>query len=245
MQGKTIPLGSSNVVAVDTGTTLIGGPAAIIASIYASIPGSQPMTEGYTNYYQYPCTTNIDFQITIGGYTIKITNQDFSLGHYSSDSSMCTGAAFIQDLPSNAPIQWIVGDTALKNVYSVYRYKPPAVGFADLAADVTNSESSKTTTIPDVSTLSDAALTTGTANGTLSTSSTSLATNTSRTSTSARTSSSALPSVVTATSTIVPSTPTELATSQAPSTSASSSASRTAAISVLVIVTLVVATLIL
>lgn len=31
------------------------------------------------------------------------------------------------------PISWIVGDTYLKNFYSVFRYDPPAVGFAPLA----------------------------------------------------------------------------------------------------------------
>jgi hypothetical protein len=34
---------------------------------------------------------------------------------------------------SGSPISWIVGATFLKNVYSVYRYNPPAVGFAQLS----------------------------------------------------------------------------------------------------------------
>lgn len=34
---------------------------------------------------------------------------------------------------SNSPISWIVGATFLKNVYSVFRYNPPAVGFAALS----------------------------------------------------------------------------------------------------------------
>lgn len=33
---------------------------------------------------------------------------------------------------ANSTITWVVGDTFLKNVYSVYRYDPPAVGFATL-----------------------------------------------------------------------------------------------------------------
>jgi len=147
IQGTTISLGSSENVAVDTGTTLIGGPESIIAAIYAAIPGSSQMTGSYANYYQYPCTTSINFQITLGGYTITITDADFNLGRYSSDTTMCTGAAFIQALPSSSPVQWILGDTALKNVYSVYRYSPPAVGFANLASDGATT-SGVSTTIP-------------------------------------------------------------------------------------------------
>ena len=153
VQGTTVNLGSSNVVAVDTGTTLIGGPSDSIAQIYAAIPNSKQMTGSYANYYEYPCTTDIDLQLTFGGFTTHITNADFNLGRYSQDESMCTGAVFVQTLPSNAPVQWIVGDTALKNVYSVYRYSPAAVGFANLASSAQQTTGS--TTIPDISTSTD------------------------------------------------------------------------------------------
>ena len=139
MQGTSISLGSSTSCAIDTGTTLIGGPSSIIAAIYAAIPGSQQMTGSYANYYEYPCSTTIDFEITFGGFTISISDADFNLGRYSTNDSMCTGAAFIQSLSDSSPVQWIVGDTALKNVYSVYRYNPAAVGFAALAGSATPS----------------------------------------------------------------------------------------------------------
>ena len=152
MQGASINLGSNNMVAVDTGTTLIGGPESIIESIYAAIDGSERMTGAYQNYYQYPCSTTIDFRITFGGYTIRIGDADFNLGRYSADETMCTGAVYVQGLSSGSPVQWIVGDTALKNVYSVYRFDPPAVGFAALAGAAAASATGSTT-IPNVSTL--------------------------------------------------------------------------------------------
>jgi hypothetical protein len=34
---------------------------------------------------------------------------------------------------SQSPISWIVGATFLKNVYSIYRYEPTAIGFAALS----------------------------------------------------------------------------------------------------------------
>ena len=151
MQGSSIDMGGAVAAAIDTGTTLIGGPSDVVASIYAAIPGSQQMTGSYANYYEYPCSTNIDFKITFGGFTITMHDADFNLGKYSSDASMCTGAVFIQNMPSSSPVQWIVGDTALKNVYSVYRYQPAAIGFANLPGSATTSHAS--TTIPVISSL--------------------------------------------------------------------------------------------
>ena len=151
VQGTSISLSGANIGAVDTGTTLIGGPADVIAKVYAAIPGATQMGGSYGGYYEYPCDTTIDFEITIGGFTIKITDADFNLGKYSSDDTMCTGAAFVQTLPSNAPVQWIIGDTVLKNVYSVYRYNPPAVGFANLANGLSDTGTQSSTYIPVIS----------------------------------------------------------------------------------------------
>ncbi|WWD21491.1 hypothetical protein CI109_105977 [Kwoniella shandongensis] len=147
MQGSSISLGGSKMAAIDTGTTLIGGPESIIASIYAAIPGSKRMTGSYASYYEYPCTTSVNFEIKFGGFNIKVTDQDFNLGKYSSDTSMCTGAAYVQSLSSSSPVQWIVGDAVLKNTYTVFRYSPAAVGFANLAGAVTSSEAAQSTTI--------------------------------------------------------------------------------------------------
>ena len=150
LQGSTIDMGGQNLGAVDTGTTLIGGPEAVIDKMYSAIPGSTKMGGSYGSYYEYPCNTSIDFQITIAGYTVKITDADFNLGRYSDDDDMCTGAAFIQRLPSNAPVQWIIGDTVLKNAYTVFRYDPPGVGFATLAAGLSDSQDQQTA-IPVIS----------------------------------------------------------------------------------------------
>ena len=41
----SITTGSSAESAIDTGTTLIGGPSNDVAAIYAAIPGSSPSTK--------------------------------------------------------------------------------------------------------------------------------------------------------------------------------------------------------
>lgn len=146
IQGTSISLTAGNSVAVDTGTTLIGGPSDTVRLIYEGITGARQMTGNYRNYYEYPCTTNIDLVLTFGGYDIHVTDKDFNLGRYGSDPSYCTGAVFVQALPSGSPIQWIVGDTALKNTYTVFRASPPAVGFADLPGSA--GQGGQTTVIP-------------------------------------------------------------------------------------------------
>ncbi|ODN82175.1 hypothetical protein L202_02467 [Cryptococcus amylolentus CBS 6039] len=167
IQGSSISLNSSyNMVAIDTGTTLIGGPESIVAEIYSKIDGAQRMTGSYASYYEYPCNTSVELDLTFGGYTIEITDQDFNLGRYSSDTSMCTGAVYVQSLSSSSPVQWIVGDAAIKNTYTVFRYNPAAVGFAALAGSVTSSEAAQSTTIADISSVLAAASSSATASTT-------------------------------------------------------------------------------
>lgn len=54
-------------VAIDTGTTLIGGPPDVIASIYALIPGAQEATGAYSGYWIYPCAENFTLGLQFGG----------------------------------------------------------------------------------------------------------------------------------------------------------------------------------
>jgi cathepsin D len=127
----TISSGSSALAAIDTGTTLVGGPEAEIAAIYANIPGSAPGTGQFEGYYTYPCSTTVNVTMAFGGKSWPVSNTDFQAQTLSKTS--CLGAFFSLSTGGNAPA-WIVGDTFLKNVYSVYRYNPPAVGFAQLSS---------------------------------------------------------------------------------------------------------------
>lgn len=130
VQGNSITLGSgqNSYSAIDTGTTLIGGPQDAIEEIYANIPDSSPGTGNLEGYYTYPCTTNVNVTVSFGGRSWAISSADFLMTKASTDR--CVGAFFV--LGSTNP-SWIFGDTLLKNVYSVFRYNPPSVGFADLS----------------------------------------------------------------------------------------------------------------
>ncbi|TYJ52513.1 hypothetical protein B9479_006873 [Cryptococcus floricola] len=120
--------------AIDTGTTLIGAPPSAVQAIFAQIPGSQPLDSSIagTGYWQYPCNATVSIVFQFGGEKYEMSNQDMNLGSYTSDSSMCTGAFFEQQMSSSSPIQWIVGASFLKNVYTSFRNDPTAIGFAPL-----------------------------------------------------------------------------------------------------------------
>jgi len=48
---KNVALPSSGIAAIDTGTTLIGGPAAAVSAVYAQIPNSQPLSGNLAGFY--------------------------------------------------------------------------------------------------------------------------------------------------------------------------------------------------
>lgn len=150
-----LPSGSSSQAAIDTGTTLVGGPSAQISELFAQIPGSAPGTGNYEGYYTYPCSTTVNVALSFGGQSWSISPDDFKLTELSNNQ--CLGGFF--ELSStqsgSSEVTWIVGDTFLKNVYSVFRANPASVGFAALAADaqsVVTAAGVPTPTIGSVST---------------------------------------------------------------------------------------------
>ncbi|KAG2121888.1 aspartic peptidase domain-containing protein [Suillus clintonianus] len=131
VQGTSISITSGTTAAIDTGTTNIAGPTSSIEAIYAQIPNSQPATGEWAGYYSFPCSTTVNVELSFGGATWSISPADFAFAQTSS--SECIGAFFAADTGTGAP-SWIIGDAFLKNVYSVFRYNPPSVGFASLSS---------------------------------------------------------------------------------------------------------------
>ncbi|BGP37081.1 hypothetical protein JCM10450v2_000989 [Rhodotorula kratochvilovae] len=127
-------VGEGEMVAIDTGTTLIGGPRDVVANVYAQVEGARAATGSYNGYYSYPCDVNVSIALTFGGITYNMSHVDFNLGPFGIDAatnrSTCLGAFFDLNFGSGSKIQWVIGAAFLKNVYSVYRASPPSVGFA-------------------------------------------------------------------------------------------------------------------
>jgi len=131
VQGNNVPMpsGSASFAAIDTGTTLVGGPQSAIAALYAQIPGSAPASGNFEGYYTYPCDTAVTVSLSFGGNSWPISPDDFKM---TESEGQCVGAFFQLTTGNSAP-SWIIGDTFLKNVYSVFRFNPPSVGFAALS----------------------------------------------------------------------------------------------------------------
>lgn len=85
--------------------------------------------------------------MAFGGNTWTVNSADFQLEQVTS--SQCLGAFF--ELPDSANTitpPWIVGDTFLKNVYTVFRYNPPSVGFANLSSVATGMDGDLNLAVP-------------------------------------------------------------------------------------------------
>ncbi|KAJ7646600.1 aspartyl protease [Roridomyces roridus] len=140
VQGNQLGLsvtGSQAPSAIDTGTTLIGGPSADVAALWGQIQGSEPMPT-MPGFFQYPCSTSLQISLSFGGKLWPINPADLNIGSGTQPSS-CVGGIFDLTQGSNIadnggnPI-WVVGDTFLKNVYTVFKQgSPNQIGFAQLS----------------------------------------------------------------------------------------------------------------
>ncbi|KAF4567268.1 hypothetical protein EYR40_006265 [Pleurotus pulmonarius] len=134
----SVATGSAGVSAIDTGTTLIGGPSADVRAIWDAVPGSQPV-DGMDGFFSFPCTQTVSMTISYGGQFWPINPRDMNLGRLAPGSSQCLGGVFDLGLGSSIVSgggnpNWVVGDVFLKNVYSIFSAgNPPSIGFAQLS----------------------------------------------------------------------------------------------------------------
>lgn len=157
-QGSTVDIGTYNKAAIDTGTTLIGGPDDIIENLYSQISGSSAIS-GADGYYQFPCSSTINATLTFGNQQYTLNSTDFSVSEVDSSGEYCMGSFFsVGSVSTSSELQWIVGDAFLKSVYSVFSDGDTArVGFATLA-DGLGSGSSTSTTVAQTKQASGGAL---------------------------------------------------------------------------------------
>ncbi|KAF7798531.1 hypothetical protein EIP86_009752 [Pleurotus ostreatoroseus] len=138
-QSISLPSGSDAWAAIDTGTTGVGCPSDVLASIFSAIPGSAKGTGQLNGYYTFPCSTAVTVEVKWGSSSNSwaISPADFIL--QQTDQDTCVGTFFEVDSSGTTAPAFIFGDTFLKNVYSVYRSSPgPSVGFAALSSTSTD-----------------------------------------------------------------------------------------------------------
>ncbi|CAG8527665.1 2572_t:CDS:1 [Ambispora gerdemannii] len=114
---------SKKTAVIDTGTTLLIAPPDDAAAIHKAIKGAV-YKQGE---YYVPCNTKAVVSLTFGGVAYKISLKDL-VRERTNQNDMCVSGITGGNI--GGANQWLVGDTFLKNVYSVYDTEKLAVGFA-------------------------------------------------------------------------------------------------------------------
>ncbi|CCO37027.1 hypothetical protein RSOLAG1IB_11901 [Rhizoctonia solani AG-1 IB] len=127
--GSTV--GYSGAMIIDSGTTIIVGPTASISSWWSKVSGAAACSTsvcGTTGYYTYLCASPPTVSFTFNGAKFTIPSSDFNLGTIDNAGTRCVGAIVgTSGVPDNA---WIVGDTLMKQTYTVFDQANSRVGFA-------------------------------------------------------------------------------------------------------------------
>lgn len=145
-QGKVLDLDDLNKAVIDTGTTLTAGPADIIEQFYADIEGASEIS-GAAGYYQFPCSTNVNATLTFGNQEYVLNSTAFAVSEVTQDGSYCMGSFFsLGQVSTQSTLQWIIGDSFLTSVYSIFSNGDTArVGFAALADGLENGATTSST----------------------------------------------------------------------------------------------------
>jgi hypothetical protein len=99
---------------IDTGTSYIFIPPADAKALHGLIDGSQLSSDGHLWYV--PCTTTSPIQFTFSGTTYNVLPKDWIGG--KTGGTLCTSNIY-----PGTPVgqsNWLLGDTFMKNVYTVF-----------------------------------------------------------------------------------------------------------------------------
>ncbi|KZV76796.1 acid protease [Peniophora sp. CONT] len=133
LDGQRLPrsnLSSANIALtalIDTGSSLVRGPADVLALIYSRIGGED-----------YPCKAAHTLAFSIAGQLFPIDPRDFGSQSYDDSPATCTPALAPADPPGGGFLySWSLGDPFLKGALTAYYYgnltypsqDPPRIGF--------------------------------------------------------------------------------------------------------------------
>ncbi|OJT14715.1 Aspartic protease [Trametes pubescens] len=134
--GASVSVGGKTAVSkfdtvIDSGSTIMTAPADAAAAFWKTVKGSQVFDEEQ-GLYSFPCASVPQVAFSWGGKSWAISADDFNLGMTEQGSKDCVGALAAGDIGLGKST-WLLGDTLMKNVYTVFSTNQTAVGFAKLA----------------------------------------------------------------------------------------------------------------
>ncbi|KAJ7184643.1 acid protease [Mycena filopes] len=115
---------------IDSGTTLMYGPPAVVKKMYAAVKGSK-IFDANNGFYSFPCSSPPEFAFNWGGRDWEIPAANVNLGLTAEGSEDCVGALVGADL-GLGPNVCLLGDAFMAGVYSVFDVGGEAIGFAQL-----------------------------------------------------------------------------------------------------------------
>ncbi|TPX34347.1 hypothetical protein SmJEL517_g02962 [Synchytrium microbalum] len=128
---QSVPLGTTNMAVLDSGTTLIGmDPAS--ASMLNNDIGSSP-APGDPYLYLLPCATlnglNSTFSLVFGGITFQLSGRELAVPIDSSGTTCYSPfqSVPVPGLPDDQRL-WILGTIFLRKFYTIYDYNPSTDG---------------------------------------------------------------------------------------------------------------------
>ncbi|KAJ7729948.1 acid protease [Mycena metata] len=116
---------------IDSGTTLMYCPPALVQQIYAQVPGAK-VFEADEGLWSYPCASPPKISFNWGGKDWTVSAANLNLGTTKARSTDCVSALAGLDIGFGANV-CILGDAFMRNFYSVFDLDQQTVGFAALA----------------------------------------------------------------------------------------------------------------
>ncbi|KAK4102657.1 acid protease [Parathielavia hyrcaniae] len=113
---------------IDTGTSFVFAPPDDLDALFKLVPGSSSFKNGDYMEYRVPCDTTLPINLSFGGVTYGISARDWVA---QKSENECISNLYGYEVFEGA---WLVGDTFLKNVYSVFDADQMRIGFASKPA---------------------------------------------------------------------------------------------------------------
>ncbi|KAG0326438.1 hypothetical protein BG004_002981, partial [Podila humilis] len=142
VNGNSIPTVINKPLAtIDTGTTAMLMPKAAADAINSAIPGSVRAPNA-DNLWFLPCEGNTPVTFTFGDFAATVPYKDMAMqstAQRTSQGMYCQSAAMFPTGSVTSIDEWLIGDSLLKNVYSVFDFGANAqnggrIGFANLGS---------------------------------------------------------------------------------------------------------------